>query len=365
MPRCHLINNQWVENANSTKLFVFDTRGVRDRPDHPEKFEAVRQLFPRSTYLIGTKPASMRYHALLLLISTLSFAACRKAANLETAAMSGRSGPGSFTALIDGRPWTADSARFASLINGSITLSGTSRDDQAISITLKGIGTGHYSLGRGSANLVVFTDSLLSPGQFYSTGQVSGLLPSVGQVEVSAIDPTDTTISGTFSFMVYNDSAQSGFSITQGVFNKLPYFTSLPLARSTDTFSVEINGALWTARSISGGMQLGYFVMQGSEPDESSSVTIHFPPAPGPFMLFFDPVMAWAECYNNGKWYSTLYETPHAPDGAEIHSYPGDLNVVGIGTTSRRMRAYFDFQAFTSDSSSSVHCHNGYFSVQY
>jgi hypothetical protein len=69
---------------------------------------------------------------------------CQKAAKLGDAASgAGNQNSGSFTATIDGKPWVAmDSARAVSIMNGAINISGLSRDDQNIVLSLAGTTTG-------------------------------------------------------------------------------------------------------------------------------------------------------------------------------------------------------------------------------
>ena|SRR3984957_16685317 len=86
---------------------------------------------------------------------------CRKAADLgDAAGGAGNQDSGSFAVTIDGKPWVAmDSARSVSIMNGVISISGLSSDDQNIVLSLAGTTTGTYPLGPGSKSVAAWTDS--------------------------------------------------------------------------------------------------------------------------------------------------------------------------------------------------------------
>src|SRR5580698_6440475 len=163
---------------------------------------------------------------------------CQKASSLGNAA-SGNGGQdsGAFTVTIDGKPWIAiDSARSVAIMNGAITISGLSSDDQNIVLSLAGTGAGTYVLGSASKSVAAWTDSFMYLQNFSTISGNSS--QAGGQVVVSQIDAANQTISGTFQMHLYSDSAQYTKGFTNGVFNKLRYITSLPLAPATDTFTV-------------------------------------------------------------------------------------------------------------------------------
>lgn len=183
---------------------------------------------------------------------------------------------GSFTAVINGKPWVAmDSARSATIMNGFISLSGLSSDGQNLVFSLAGVSTGTYLLGSTSPSLISWTNSTMYL-QNFSTTQ-GGNTQSGGQVVVTAIDQTDQTISGTFHCLVYSDSARYAITVADGVFNQLPYITSFPVSPPTDTFTVQINGVSWSAPSITGNIVEGEFLVQGSTTDGRTVLDVEVP----------------------------------------------------------------------------------------
>jgi hypothetical protein len=305
--------------------------------------------------------------ALMAMFLGLFLPACRKGSGIENALTTGNSSnkPGVLSALIDGKPWIAlDTTRFASLMNGSIILSGTDSDDQTIAISLGDTIKGNYVLSKGEPNLAIYTNSLTFM-QDFSTNQGSNSSQAGGSVLVTEIDKVNQTISGTFIFNVFSDSAQYKKTITQGVFNKLPYFTALPLAKSTDTFYTQIDGVNWTAPSISSGLIAGVRLVKGSEQNGLKSVAIYLPSSLPLYIFPFQPDFLYGVYVDNGQTYSTVSIIPLPDSIYEMASYDGSLQILEYDSTAHRLRANFSFKAATQTGLSSVQVSQGYFSVHY
>jgi hypothetical protein len=290
----------------------------------------------------------------------LSVLACRKSGLQNAIIGNANDSSGLFSASIDGQPWIA-SVKFASIMNGAISISGTDPHNNALSITLGDTIIGPYSLGLKTVSIAEYTDSSMYL-QEYSTYHSS----AGGKVVVTAIDEVNKTITGNFTFNLYNDSARDQRTVTQGNFKNLPYVTELPPAKTTDTFYVQINGTDWNAKSISAGIVEGLMLVKGSEQDASRSVGISFPQyfTPG-WTVSFTPFFVWGSYINGGQSYSSLRYAPLSNNLVSVHSYPGDFTVVEDNAVTRRLRANFQFYAATLTGSDSVQLSNGYFSVQY
>jgi Family of unknown function (DUF6252) len=300
---------------------------------------------------------------------------CQKATSLGNAASgSGDQDSGSFRVTIDGKPWVAiDSARSVSIMNGAITISGISSDDQNIVLSLTGAGAGTYVLGSGSKSVAAWTDSFMYLQDFSTiAGNAS---QASGQVVVSQVDAANQTISGTFQMRLYSDSAQYTKIFTNGVFNKLPYITSLPLAPATDTFTVLINGVPWTAPSITANIEEGEFMVRGSTPDGRQWVNIGVPvPASvGQGVIgYYCPVglssagLYFGQYSNNDSVYLSSH---YAPDpqygGYYVYEDSGYLEILQNNLSSRRLSANFKLQVTDSTGVASVLLSNGYFSITY
>jgi len=302
---------------------------------------------------------------------------CQKATSLGNAASgSGGQDSGSFTVTIDGKPWVAiDSARSVSIMNGAITISGLSSDDQNIVLSLAGTGAGTYSLGPASRSVAAWTDSFM---YFQDFSTIAGNASQAGgQVVVSQIDAANQTISGTFQMHLYSDSAGYTKVFTNGVFNKLPYITSLPLAPATDTFTVLINGVPWTAPSITANIEEGEFMVRGSTPDGRQWVNIGVPvPAsvgPGVIGYYFPVGFTMFGAYigqygNNDSVYLSAHYTPAPQVGSGAYYFwlnSGFLEILQNNLSSHRLSANFQLQVTDSTGVASVLLTNGYFSINY
>jgi len=297
---------------------------------------------------------------IILPLILLSVLACHKSSLENTIIGNPNDSTGLFSASIDGQPWIA-SAKFATIMNGIISISGTDPHNNAMALTLDDTIVGSYSLGLKTVSIGEYTDSSMYMEEFTTdhSASVAG-----GKVVVTAINKVNKTITGTFSMNLYCDSMGSKRKVTEGNFKNLPYVTELPLAKTTDTFSVQIGGANWTARSISAGLFEGQRLVKASEQDASRSVALFFPQyfTPG-WTVTFTPGLVWGSYTNGSQFYSSL-NFVSLPDSL-IYMYPGDFTVLEDNPVTRRLRASFQFQAFTVDGSSAAQLSKGYFSVQY
>jgi len=300
---------------------------------------------------------------------------CQKASSLGNAA-SGNGGQdsGSFTVTIDGKPWTAiDSSRSVAIMDGAITISGLSSDDQNIVLSLAGTGAGTYVLGPASKSVAAWTNSSMYFQDFSTAFGNSS--QAGGQVVVSQIDAANQTISGTFQLQLYSDSAGYTKTFTNGIFNKLPYITSLPLAPATDTFTVLINGVPWTAPSITANIEEGEFMVRGSTPDGRQwvNVGVPVPAAAGPGVVgYYFPVgftilgAYFAQYGNNDSVYLSEHYAPD-PQYGGYYVYPdtGYLEILQNDLSSHRLSANFQLQVTDSTGAASVLLTNGHFSISY
>ena len=314
---------------------------------------------------------------LLPAVVLLGIWGCQKSTNLNNAASGdGGQDSGAFTVTIDGKPWVAiDSARSVAIMNGAITISGISADDQNIVLSLAGTGKGTYSLGQASKSVAAWTDSWMYFQNFstiYGNSSQSG-----GQVVVSQIDAVNQTISGTFQMHLHSDSAGSTKSFTNGVFTKLPYITSLPPAPATDTFTVEINGVPWTAPAITANIEEGEFMVRGSTQDGRQWVNIGVPipawngPAITAYTLpvGFSQVGAYVGEYShNDSVYLFAHYAPApqvAPGAYYVYYNSGSLQILQNDLSSHRLAANFQLWVTDSTGVAAVQLSNGHFSISY
>jgi len=211
------------------------------------------------------------FFAIALLVG---FASCKK----ETSIEGGNTVSGNFTAKIDGVQWSAAGTKEgASILGGVITLTGISADSKEISIHITDSVAGNYVLSQLSASFAAYADIDSSDLYAFSTNQGSDTSQGGGLVTVLEIDPVGKTISGTFSFNVFRDIDGRKKSITNGVFTKIPYVTSLPATAATDTLQANIDSKAWTATNIEASVTQGELTIIGASADGTQTIGILMP----------------------------------------------------------------------------------------
>ena len=180
----------------------------------------------------------MSLRSAVLAISLISFFGCSKEKSFEEGGNSNGGNPpptGEFRAKINGVQWiAADNARGASVIGGIINISGISSDNKQISITITGSSPGKYNLDQLSASVAAFVDGNSGNNFAYTTNQGTDTSMAGGVVNITEIDAVNKTISGNFQFKVYRNMDSQQLLVTEGVFTKIPYVTSLPPASNSE-----------------------------------------------------------------------------------------------------------------------------------
>ncbi len=220
----------------------------------------------------------MKSKTALAFLMLFIFYGCKKTAVTTAAA-------GGFTAIVDGKPWVAtDSSISVSLLNGILTLSGQSNDGQTITILLDDTVQRPYTLNENSVSMATYfdlQDNSTLEFRYLSTNQSYNAALSGGAVLLNEVDNMNKTISGIFSFNLYIDSGNYRKVVTEGSFTKLLLYKFSSSCHATDTFTMQIDGAAWTAQSVGLNDNLnGFFLITGSSLDASKSVGIYVPIAP-------------------------------------------------------------------------------------
>jgi len=149
---------------------------------------------------------------LLLLISILIFSTCKKDEDDPV-----------MTAKIDGTDWVSITRVTKRLSSPeSFVITGTSAGGQVIVITVKGVAEDTYSSSTSIDSLSAQVGCIWQADASFPSSD--NYLSKSGQVKISEIDTKNETISGTFSFELFNVSEQK--SITEGVFSYLKYSAS-------------------------------------------------------------------------------------------------------------------------------------------
>jgi|SRR5882757_7666738 len=291
-------------------------------------------------------------HIIIVATVLFSLASCRKETSVENSTGLG----GSFMANIDGVQWiAADSTKGASILQGMINLSGISTDHRQLSITLDDTVPGVYTLNQVSVSLGAYADNDSTNLYAFTTNQGKDTSQAGGLVTVTAIDTINKTLSGTFSFKVYRDIDHHQKNLTNGVFYKLPYLSSLPVSSSKDTMYAKIDGANWVGQSIVATAFSNLLSINGSNLDGSQSVSLIMPAdiTPGTYQLAY-PLPTYIGAYN-----------PQA--GISLISTNGSLDILENNSATRRVRGNFQYLAADANNNgyTSHRLSSGYFSIQY
>jgi hypothetical protein len=291
------------------------------------------------------------FHIISGIAILLSLASCRKEMSVETKAGLA----GTFTANIDGAQWiAADSTKGASILLGMINISGISADNKQLSITLNDTLPGVYKLSQVAASLAAYADNDSSNLYAFTTDEGKDTTQAGGLVTVTEIDKVNKTISGTFSFKVYRDIDNHQKTITEGVFYKLPYVSSLPPASSLDTMWAFIDGTNWKAQSIIATALAPQLAITGSALNGSQSIGLIMPLDIQPGNYSFDyTAFTYIAIYNPTATTSRL-------------SSSGTLVILENNPVTQRVRGNFQFRASEPlNPSIENQISGGYFSVKY
>ena len=290
---------------------------------------------------------------LCFVLLTMAMVSCQKEISTELGLGGTPTVTGSLRMKVDGSQWIANRVSGASLIAGFANISGTSTDGKSLSLTLSDTVPGTYILDQASFSAAGYTDSLDLGGLTYSSNGGKDTTQAGGIVIVTAIDKINKTISGTFHFKAYREFDTKQKLITEGVFDKLPYVSSLPAANLTDTFHVKVDNVDVVAKSISGTLSGTNIILSGSELDLTKLVALSMPSNITTGTYIMNPATA-------------TYVGIYSPAISSIMtSLSGTLTILEHNTTTKRLRGNFNFIAIDLISSKTSVLTAGYFSVVY
>lgn len=297
-------------------------------------------------------------HLLLLIISFL-FVSCQKELTdpSVTGTPPGSGGTGSFRMKINGEQWIADRFAGASIMNGRIALTGISTTKKSFLISIEGTTAGTYDLlpaGDHAAALQDSTDA--NPLIGFTSNQGADTTQSGGRVVITKIDTVKKTISGTFTARLFRMIDNKTKIITEGVFENLPYTTTLPPASTTDTLRVKIDGVEWKPDNIAAVVAsiTNQLAIVGNNAAGTKSVGITMPAAITAASYTFDFF---------GAQYIGQYNVNAS---TFLVSESGTLTILEHNRTTKRIRGTFNFKAIDIGlGPTTAQLTEGYFSVKY
>ena len=296
----------------------------------------------------------MKRAILVIFVGAWCLSSCRKEYSLESGAVQ----LANFTAQIDGVHWqSAVSTEQASVIQGLINITGISTDNLEISMTLAGTTTGTYLLSQRSASLATYANIDSSFVYAYTTNDAPDTAQAGGWVIISEIDQANQTISGTFSFNGYRIIDGGQKRITQGVFTRLPYSTSLPTTNNEDTLTATVDAKAWVGKSVQAAVNAGELTIVGASADGTQSVGLLMPANTTPGTYPLD---------GTNPAYLGIYTVLANANTTGLVSVSGRVTVTQNNTATSRITGTFTFSAANPANPSQVdYITSGVFSVYY
>jgi hypothetical protein len=232
-------------------------------------------------------------------------------------------------------------------------------------MNMQDAGATRYILNKQTLNTAIYyNDSTYV--QYFTTNPFSPSFTGGGEVNISEIDKTSQTITGTFHYEMLADSMSVERSVTDGVFSRLPYITTLPLAKITDIFYADVDGVAYHPESISVGIVTGRFFIHASDVNNSKSLELHIdrylPPLRAFANFLIGPDHPDTERFDNGLNWAVYNENSNS---SYVDRTNGQVDVLEFDPVQKRLRGNFNFDASSSTGNKTVKITGGYFSVGY
>jgi len=149
-----------------------------------------------------------KWTIIIYIIVFISLVSCKKIMDILDIGMS---------ATIDGNEWVS-ATRVTVLDNNMFTITGTSISGDILAITIKGSTTGTYTLNP----LLLKTQCGCTYKGSLSSASDDWYLSTLGSVELTKVDQSAKTISGTFNFTLLKGDVTI-MTVTNGEFKNLSY----------------------------------------------------------------------------------------------------------------------------------------------
>jgi hypothetical protein len=286
-----------------------------------------------------------------------SFVSCSKELSFESGQ---KPISGNFYATIDGKLWNADSLQIVFVSNGAISINGLSKSGDQISMILPSFKTGTYTLNTGSVSYAYYTNIFTAlPIDYVSNSGIAG-----GTVTISTIDTIHHLVSGSFAFTLVNLADNNIKTVTQGIFNYLPYNENSVVVvppvsgNGLDTLNATVDGASFVGMRIQSLRNDTYpneLLIAGSNEDGTQRMEVIMPlnVTPGTYNLDYET-----------STYIGIYASLESV--TLISQANGILTVISNDAVKRRIKGTFRFIATPAyGSANPATITDGYFSVNY
>ena len=250
------------------------------------------------------------------------------------------------TAKIDGAAWTS-SLNIVTIKDGMTSIVGSTAKGTTLTINIVSDSTGTYQLDDSSVHTAMLVDG---SGTYTSAGDsLAG-----GEVVISDIDTTDSTITGTFYFDLYDFSGGKK-SVTEGTFTNLKFTSGNNGGGGNNgdgTMQMDVDGTTWTPGTVTSASALGLITLAGVDDGTNHKILFLLPDT------ISTGTYEWADLGIMALTYVTEDDIPLYPDS-------GSLHITTHNTTTNLFEGTFDFEATDMGNSTSVSVTNGAFSVNY
>lgn len=257
---------------------------------------------------------------------------------------------GSMTAKLDNTDWSA-SLTGASILNGSMNISGQSASGEILTITITDDQVGTYPLNAVNAPHVAAYSEAPGANAYTSNGADR----AGGYVEVTEINEQDSTISGNFEFLTVRTIDDQEINVTEGQFTGIKYTTSIP---GTDNYiTCLVDGVSFTPPSVLGFVNSGKLILNGVTTDGSRSIGLNMPENISPGEYSLDAFGEYVGIYN----FSLSATSTNA-----FSSDSGKLTITKHDTGGKEIEGTFEFVGVDySGANSNVNITAGLFRVKY
>ncbi len=289
---------------------------------------------------------------LLFLAILISFSSCTKELSKEN----GNINPivnGDFYATIDGNLWNADSLQLASLSNNGFSIGGLSKTGEQITMLTPTLSVGTYTLDVLSNSFALYSNLLVDVTAIY----ISNSGATAGTITISSIDSVKHLVSGTFQFTLTNPTDNTQKTITEGVFNDVPFTVdtsggTLPVV--TDTLEAMVDGNQFSSGQVVVNASGSTLYLAGISYQGVQDIALGMPISvtPGTYDMDFATGMFYGVYNPNSS--TTL-----------LSQMNGTLTIISNNTTTRRIIGNFSFIASPLSAGPMSTITAGYFSVSY
>ena len=249
------------------------------------------------------------------------------------------------TAKIDGTAWTS-SMNIVTIKDGMTSIVGSSAKSTTLTINIVSESTGTYQLDDSSVHSAMLVDD---SGTYTSGGDsLAG-----GEVIISDINTTDSTITGTYHFDLYALFSGGKKSVTEGTFTNLKFSGDNGGGNNGDgTMQMDVDGTTWIPETVTSASALGLITLAGVDDGTSHQIIFLLPDT------ISTGTYEWADLGIIALTYVNEDDIPLYPNS-------GSLHITSHNTTTNLFEGTFDFEATDMVNSTSVSVTNGAFSVNY